>query len=289
MLWLFPVSCFQAAQGAAKEPTAKPDLSDEILAKGKGCEVKRSQLDEAFIVLKANLAALRKKYSGIGSRKNRKSIAQSTGLYPTLNGKVDSSGQGGRGRGRPKNHHSLQNERRFGRRPSIAKSRRWDSRGRGFLLGSAYGAAMAVVYGVLGLVVILTAGTFGTINASPWFNLAIAVLFVVLGLAMFDVLVIDFSRFSAGMANPANRGTFAVAFTMGAVAALLAGACVAPVVIQVVLFSSSLYAAALRSRWRCRSCSASAWRFRGRLPAPVSRRCRSRASGWSASRKRSAC
>ena len=33
-----------------------------------------------------------------------------------------------------------------------------------------------------------------------------------------------------------------LSFTMGAVAALLAGACVAPVVIQVVLFSSSLYA-----------------------------------------------
>ena len=47
-------------------------------------------------------------------------------------------------------------------------------RGRGFLLGAVYGAAMALVYGVLGLIVILTAGTFGTINASPWFNLGIA-------------------------------------------------------------------------------------------------------------------
>ena len=116
------------------------------------------------------------------------------------------------------------------------------SRRRGFLLGSTYGAAMAVVYGALGLVVILTAGTFGTINASPWFNLAIAVLFVFLALAMFDVITIDFSRFSSGLQAPARRGTFAVAFTMGAVAALLAGACVAPVVIQVILFSSSLYA-----------------------------------------------
>ena len=35
---------------------------------------------------------------------------------------------------------------------------------------------------------------------------------------------------------------WSLAFTMGAVAALLAGACVAPVVIQVVLFSSNLYA-----------------------------------------------
>src|SRR5205823_11026564 len=117
------------------------------------------------------------------------------------------------------------------------------SRARGFLLGSAYGAAMAVVYGVLGLVVILTAGTFGTINSSPWFNLAIAALFVVLGLAMFDVLFIDFSRFSSRMnIGPSSRGSFLVAFGMGAIAALLAGACVAPVVVQVVLFSSDLYA-----------------------------------------------
>jgi thioredoxin:protein disulfide reductase len=117
------------------------------------------------------------------------------------------------------------------------------SRTRGFLLGGVYGGAMALVYGLLGLIVILTAGTFGTINASPWFNLGIAVIFVVLALAMFDVLDIDLSRFSAAIGtDTSKRGTFAVAFVMGAVAALLAGACVAPVVIQVVLFSSDMYA-----------------------------------------------
>jgi thiol:disulfide interchange protein len=116
------------------------------------------------------------------------------------------------------------------------------SRSRGFLLGGAYGAAMALVYGILGLIVILTAGTFGTINASPWFNLAIAVVFALLALAMFDVFTIDFSRFSSSVGPAGGRGSFAVAFGMGAVAALLAGACVAPVVIQVVLFSSNLYA-----------------------------------------------
>lgn len=116
------------------------------------------------------------------------------------------------------------------------------SRKRGFLLGLTYGGAMAVVYGVLGLVVILTASTFGTINASPWFNLGIAVLFVVLALAMFDVFEIDFSKFSSSVGTGGSRGSFPLAFTMGAVAALLAGACVAPVVIQVVLFASNLYA-----------------------------------------------
>jgi len=60
---------------------------------------------------------------------------------------------------------------------------------------------------------------------------------------MFDVITIDFSRFSSSFrVGEQNRGSFVVAFVMGAVAALLAGACVAPVVIQVVLFSSNLYA-----------------------------------------------
>ena len=124
----------------------------------------------------------------------------------------------------------------------IGAGARAGSRLRGFSLGSAYGLAMALVYGVLGLVVILTAGTFGTINASPWFNLGIAALFIVLTLAMFDVITIDFSRFQSRLAGGASgRGSFLLAFGMGGVAALLAGACVAPVVIQVIVFSSNLY------------------------------------------------
>lgn len=125
----------------------------------------------------------------------------------------------------------------------IGAGARAGSRVRGLLLGSTYGAAMAVVYGALGLIVILTAGTFGTINASPWFNIGIALLFVVLALAMFDVITIDFSGLQSKL-NIGNNpdGSFLTAFGMGTVAALLAGACVAPVVIQVILFSSDLYA-----------------------------------------------
>lgn len=117
------------------------------------------------------------------------------------------------------------------------------SRGRGFALGGAYGLAMALVYGVLGLVVILTAGTFGTINASPWFNLAIMALFVVLALAMFDIVNIDLSRFQSKLhLGDSGKGSLLLPFAMGGVSALLAGACVAPVVIQVIVFSSNLYA-----------------------------------------------
>src|SRR5947207_2299248 len=103
-------------------------------------------------------------------------------------------------------------------RESRVPSRGSPSRSRGFMLGAAYGGGMAIAYGILGLVVILTAGSFGTINASPWFNAGIAVLFVALALAMFDVITIDFSKHSYGLIPKAHSGSFVLAFSMGAFA-----------------------------------------------------------------------
>lgn len=119
------------------------------------------------------------------------------------------------------------------------------SKRRGFALGATYAAGMAVAYGVLGLVVVLTGSKFGTLNSSPWFNLAIASVFLFLALAMFDVVNVDLSRFqnsSGGSESSASKSKFIVAYTMGTVAALLAGACVAPVVISVLLQATTLHA-----------------------------------------------
>jgi thioredoxin:protein disulfide reductase len=117
------------------------------------------------------------------------------------------------------------------------------SRQRGFLLGGVYGAGIAVVYGALGLLVILTGTRFGTLNSSPWFNFVVALLFAALGLGMFGVFNIDFSRFQGTVVqgDPTKRGGFVAAFVMGGIAALLAGACVAPAVISVLLLSAELY------------------------------------------------
>ena len=116
------------------------------------------------------------------------------------------------------------------------------SKGRGFALGGVYGLGMAITYGVLGLVVVLTGSKFGALNASPWFNLVIAVIFVILALAMFDVIRIDLARFQGtSVPGGAKKGHFVAAFVMGAVSALLAGACVAPMVIFVLLLAGSLY------------------------------------------------
>jgi thiol:disulfide interchange protein len=118
------------------------------------------------------------------------------------------------------------------------------SRLRGFLLGMTYGAGIAVAYGALGLAVVLTGSRFGALNASPWFNAGITVLFVLLALGMFDVFHIDFSRLQGKVSTPGagRRGTVGLAFFMGLIAALLAGACVAPVVISVLVWAGSLYA-----------------------------------------------
>lgn len=114
----------------------------------------------------------------------------------------------------------------------------------GLVRGGVYGLGIALAYGSLGLFAVLTGSKFGTLNASPGFNFVIAGIFVVLALAMFDVLNIDLSRYGSkfGISND-KRGRLIPAFTMGVVAALLAGACVAPIVIAVLLQSTTLYAA----------------------------------------------
>ena len=119
------------------------------------------------------------------------------------------------------------------------------SKARGFTLGMSYGLGIALIYGGLGLLVVLgVSSAFGGINATVWFNLGIAVLFVVLGLAMFDVIQIDFSRFQAQLGIRKNeKGSLGVAFAMGALSALLAGACVAPVLIATLLYAQTQYAA----------------------------------------------
>jgi thiol:disulfide interchange protein len=128
----------------------------------------------------------------------------------------------------------------------IGAGNRARSRADGFRKGAIYGSGMALSYGTVGLVVVLTGAKFGTLNSSPWFNLGIACVFVLMALGMFEVLNIDLSRFShSGLPGSAARSALAesaVVCAMGVMSALLAGACVAPVVITVVLLAANLYA-----------------------------------------------
>ncbi len=116
------------------------------------------------------------------------------------------------------------------------------SKKRGLLVGGMYGLGMTLSYGIAGTAIIFSGATFGALNSSPIFNIGIALLFILLALGMFDIIHIDFSRYRSGISHDSKkRGSPVVAFFMGSVAALLAGACVAPVVISVVLYATSLY------------------------------------------------
>jgi len=62
-------------------------------------------------------------------------------------------------------------------------------------------------------------------------------LFLFLALATVDVVSIDLSRFRTRLGGSKPQGRAGVALAMGAVSALLAGACVAPVVLAVLLLA----------------------------------------------------
>jgi len=118
-----------------------------------------------------------------------------------------------------------------------------ESKGKGFLIGGLYGIGMMLAYGALGLIVVLTGSRFGAINSSPVFNIIIAIIFILLALAMFDVFPIDFTKFQSGKmaGKKTGKGKYITIFVLGVIAAVLAGACVAPVLISVILYSVTLY------------------------------------------------
>ena len=109
--------------------------------------------------------------------------------------------------------------------------------------GAAYGLGIALAYGALGVAAAVGGLAFGAIQSSPWFNAAVAIVFVGLALALFDVWFIDFSRFRSSHQSPiTNRQSSLFPFLMGGLSAVLAGACVAPVLISVLLLTADLYA-----------------------------------------------
>jgi thioredoxin:protein disulfide reductase len=117
-----------------------------------------------------------------------------------------------------------------------------DSKWHGFLRGGIYGLGITIAYGTLGLFAVRGATVFGTLNSTAWFNFTIALIFIILALAMFGVFNIDLSQFGNRFnSKSAAKGKFTGIFFMGIIAALLAGACVAPVLIAVLLHSATIY------------------------------------------------
>ena len=107
--------------------------------------------------------------------------------------------------------------------------------------GAAYGAGIMITYGLLGVISVLMGSTFGGIDSSWIFNAVVAVIFVALALAMFDIFAIDFSRFGSNIRLP-QSAHFGGIFLMGALSAVLAGACVAPVLAAALVQTAKMVA-----------------------------------------------
>lgn len=114
------------------------------------------------------------------------------------------------------------------------------SRRAGAMRGTAYGLAMAVTYGALGLAVARSGAAFGSLQSTRLFNAAMALLFVLLGLAMLGVFHIDLTGRRRRVGGALSWIGLAAA---GATAAVLAGACVAPAVLGAMLYAAESYAA----------------------------------------------
>ena len=108
------------------------------------------------------------------------------------------------------------------------------------LRGLVYGAGIALAYGILGVAVVMTGSSFGVIDSTWWFNALVSLLFIGLGLSMFDIFMLDFSRFRSNFHVAAGARYIGI-FLLGVIAALLAGACVAPVVVAALLQSGKMY------------------------------------------------
>ena len=117
--------------------------------------------------------------------------------------------------------------------------------GRGFKRGAFFGAGIASVFGAAGLASALTgAALFGYAQASALFNAAVAAVFCILALAMLDAIRIDFSGLAKFFRRKKTTPSFSLAgaFAGGALSALLAGACVAPALVSMLVISAEMTA-----------------------------------------------
>ncbi len=115
--------------------------------------------------------------------------------------------------------------------------------GKSPLRGAVYGLGMAVAYGLLGLLASFGLVAFGAIQSSPWFNAFVAAVFAVLAASMLGFFSIDLSRYRPGAVNAEqSRASLVVPFFLGALSAVLAGACVAPILISVIVLTARLSA-----------------------------------------------
>ncbi|MFA6449572.1 MAG: cytochrome c biogenesis protein CcdA [bacterium] len=108
------------------------------------------------------------------------------------------------------------------------------TRGRSALMAVFYVLGISVMYSALGATAAFTGRIFGTFASSPYINLALANVFILLGLGMLDALTIPMPEFLANLGSKQKKGGFVGSFLLGMASGFVATPCTTPVVLAIL-------------------------------------------------------
>lgn len=117
-------------------------------------------------------------------------------------------------------------------------ARQADSRGRAFVLTTAYVVGMGAVFSILGVVAALSGKAFGSALGNPWVVAGLAVFMMVLASSMFGAFELALPSGLALKLNNVGGGGLIGALLMGSVAGFLAAPCTGPVLTGVLAWVS---------------------------------------------------
>lgn len=117
-------------------------------------------------------------------------------------------------------------------------ARKADSRGRAFLLTTAYVVGMGAVFSALGVFAALSGKAFGSVLGNSWVIVGLAVFLVVLASSMFGAFELALPTGLATKLNNVGGGGVIGALLMGSVAGFLAAPCTGPVLTGVLAWVS---------------------------------------------------
>jgi thiol:disulfide interchange protein DsbD len=117
-------------------------------------------------------------------------------------------------------------------------ARQADSRGRAFVLTTAYVFGMGAVFSALGVFAALSGKAFGSVLGNSWLVVGLAAFLVVLASSMFGAFELALPSSLATRLNTVGGGGIIGALLMGSVAGFLAAPCTGPVLTGVLAWVS---------------------------------------------------
>ena len=103
------------------------------------------------------------------------------------------------------------------------------SKTKGFFLSLSYILGMAAMYAALGCAAALTGRVFGQTTASPWTNIVVGAVCLLMALSLLDVFHVPVPAFLSGASLGKRRSGALGAFAVGMASGLVVGPCTAPV------------------------------------------------------------